>query len=218
MKCYIVKLIGVPFLVFFIDLGFFLLAREVFTQLQTLVPILLMNAFISVDIVIRPVSAKEDKFNRSILIISFLSMPIVFIMPYFEYRMIMNQILSPLITALISITGSVLLILGGMLLLLGRIQLGEYGGPRIVIEDKHQLITTGIYKCIRHPIYLGFLLLIFGYSVAFGSCLMTIIISFSFFLIFRSRMDIEEKLLVSEFGEKYLGYMKRTKRLIPFLY
>jgi protein-S-isoprenylcysteine O-methyltransferase Ste14 len=212
-----VKLLGVPFLVLFMDLGFFLFAREAFTQLQTLVPILLMNTFISIDIVIRPVSAKEDKFNRSILMISFLSMPIVFIMPYFEYRMIMNQILSPLI-ATISIKGSALLILGGILLLLGRIQLGEYGGPRIVIEDKHQLITTGVYKCIRHPMYLGFLLLFLGYSVAFGSCFMTILISFSFFLIFKSRMDIEEELLVSEFGEKYLGYMKRTKRLIPFLY
>ncbi|MFX0053138.1 MAG: methyltransferase family protein [Candidatus Hermodarchaeota archaeon] len=218
MKYYIEKLIGVPFLILFIDLGFFLFAREAFTKLQTLVPILLMNAFISIDIVIRPVSAKEDKFNRSVLIISFLSMPIVFIMPYFEYRMIMNQILSPLITALISISGSVLLILGGILLLLGRIQLGEYGGPKIIVEDKHKLITTGLYQFIRHPMYLGFLLLFFGYSLAFGSFVMTIAIIFIFFLIFKNRMDIEERLLISEFGEEYLRYMGRTKRLFPFLY
>ncbi|MFX0152720.1 MAG: methyltransferase family protein [Candidatus Hodarchaeota archaeon] len=218
MKYYIEKLIGVPFLILFIDLGFFLFAREAFTKLQTLVPILLMNAFISIDIVIRPVSAKEDKFNRSVLIISFLSMPIVFIMPYFEYRMIMNQILSPLITALISISGSVLLILGGILLLLGRIQLGEYGGPKIIVEDKHKLITTGLYQFIRHPMYLGFLLLFFGYSLAFGSFVMTIVITFIFFLIFKNRMDIEERLLISEFGEEYLRYMGRTKRLFPILY
>jgi protein-S-isoprenylcysteine O-methyltransferase Ste14 len=200
------------------DLGFILFAREVFTQIPTLVPILLLNAFISVDIVIRPVSAKKDEYNRYIIAISFLSMPFVFILPYYEYKVITTQILSPLIINLISTVGTVLLALGGILLLLSRIQLGEYGGPRIVIEDKHKLITTGLYQFIRHPMYLGFLLLFFGYSLAFGSFVMTIMIFITFFLIFKTRMDIEERLLISEFGEEYLGYRERTKRLFPFLY
>ncbi|MFX0182875.1 MAG: methyltransferase family protein [Candidatus Hodarchaeota archaeon] len=218
MKYYIGKLLGIPLLVMFMDLAFILFAREVLTQLHTLVPILLLNIFISIDIVIRPVSAKKDKFNRCIIAISFLSMPIVFILPYYEYKTITNQILSPLIFNVVSIISIVLLALGGMTLLLSRIQLGEYGGPKIVIEDEHKLITTGLYQFIRHPMYLGFLLLFFGYSLAFGSFVMTIVISSTFFLIFKNRMDIEERLLISEFGEEYLRYMEGTKRLFPFLY
>ncbi|MFX0206547.1 MAG: methyltransferase family protein [Candidatus Hodarchaeota archaeon] len=218
MKYYIWRLLGIPLLVMFMDLAFILFAREVFTQLQTLVPIFLLNVFISIDIIIRPVSTKKDEYNRYIVASSFLLMPILFILPYYEFIVLNDQILSPLIINLISIIGSALMTLGGILLLMSRIQLGEYGGPKIVVEDKHKLITIGLYQFIRHPMYLGFLLLFFGYSLAFGSFIMTIVITFTFFLIFKNRMDIEERLLISEFGEEYLRYMERTKRLFPILY
>ena len=218
MKYIIAKVIGVPLLVIFMDLGFILFAREVFTHLPTLVPILLLNVISSIDIVIRPVSAKKDEYNRSIMVIAFLSMPILLMLPYFEYKVITDQILSPSISNWTTMIGTALLMLGGILLLLSRFQLGKYGGPRIVIEDNHQLITTGVYQLVRHPIYLGFLLLFFGYSFTFGSIVLTIVISVAFFLIFKNRIDLEEKLLALEFGEEYLTYMKRTKRLFPFLY
>ena len=200
------------------NLGFILVAREVFSHFSMFVPILLLDVFISIDIVIRPVSAKKDEYRRSIIAVSFLSIPILFTLPYYEYKVLMVQILSPLIANWASIIGTVLLVLGGILLLLSRIQLGKYGGPKLVIEDKHQLITTGSYQYIRHPMYSGFLLLFFGYSLSFGSVIMTFTILVVFFLIFKNRMDIEEKLLISEFGEEYLVYMKRTKRLFPLLY
>ena len=212
------KLMGVPVLFFFINLGFILFASEVFLALQTLFPILLLNAFISIDIVIRPISEKRDEYNRAILIISFLLMPLVFMLPYIEFILFTVQFLTPLMSFWSFIIGTVLLVLGGVLLILSRIQLGRYGGPRIVIEDKHQLITHGVYQFVRHPMYLGFLLLFFGYSLAFGSIVMSLVISISFFLIFKNRMDIEEKLLISEFGEEYLTYMEQTKKLFPFLY
>ena len=209
---------GVPILLVFVNLGFLLFAREVFSQAQTLIPILLFNVVISTDIVIRPVSRKKDEYNRTVIIISFLMIPVGVTLPYFENKVIMEQILSLPTSNWILAIGTGFLIVGGILLLGARLQIGKFGGSRIAIEEKHQLITTGMYRYIRHPIYLGFLLLFFGYSFALGSIIATGGISLAFFLLFKSRMKMEENLLLASFGEEYLAYLKRTKRLFPFLY
>ncbi|MFX0124203.1 MAG: methyltransferase family protein [Candidatus Hodarchaeota archaeon] len=218
MKSRIKKLLGVPLLVMFMNLGFILFAGEVYTNFSRLIPIVLLNVIISIDIVIRPTSAKRDEYRRSILLISFLFLPIILFLPYQEFRIYSYQHLTPSIYNLTVITGTVLLFLGGNLLIISRIQLGKYGGPRIVIEESHQLITNGVYRFIRHPMYLGFLFIFFGYSLALGSIFMTIAICIFFFFIFKNRIDLEEKMLISEFGNKYIDYMKRTSKLIPFLY
>lgn len=213
------KIIGIPFLLIFINLGFILFESEVFKNPMRIIPILILNIFISIDILIRPISTKKDEYNRLIPAISFLSMPLIVLLPYLEFKLILDEITLLTHFSFYSfITGVILSIMGGVILLLSRIQIGQYGGPKIVVEDRHQLITNGLYRHIRHPIYLGFLFLFFGYSLAFGSFLMTIIIFLFLFLIFNKRMEIEERLLIAEFGKKYELYVTRTKKLIPYLY
>jgi protein-S-isoprenylcysteine O-methyltransferase Ste14 len=218
MNTLILKVLGIPILVIFMNLGFILFAGEVYTNSATLLPIFLLNVIISIDIVIRPTSSKKDRYKRSILIISFLLLPIILLLPYFEYKVFTQQSLIPLLYLWINLLGILLLSIGGIILLICRIQLGRYGGPRIVIETHHKLIMNGVYRFIRHPMYLGFLFIFFGYSLALGSVFMTIMICSSFLLIFKNRMDMEERLLLSEFGEEYADYMKRTKRLFPCFY
>jgi len=213
------KIIGIPFLLIFINLGFILFESEVFKNPMKTIPILILNIFISIDILIRPISTKKDEHNRLIPAISFLSMPLIVLLPYLEFKLILDEI--TLLTHFsfhLFITGVILSVMGGVILLLSRIQIGQYGGPKIVVEDRHQLITNGFYEHVRHPIYLGFLFLFFGYSLAFGSFLMTILIFLFLFLIFNKRMEIEERLLIAEFGKKYELYLTRTKKLIPYLY
>ncbi|MFX0095689.1 MAG: methyltransferase family protein, partial [Candidatus Hodarchaeota archaeon] len=205
------KLIGVSLCLIFMNLGFILFAREVYSQIPTFIPILLFNLFISIDVGIRPRSMKKDESNRALAGGAFLSMPLVLLLPYLEYKVVTAHILSPLMVNWLSISGTVLLGVGGGCLLLSRIQIGKYGGPKIVIEETHQLVTRGMYRYIRHPIYLGFLGLFGGFSLAFGSFLMTFGICFILFLVFRGRIELEEKLLISTFGEEYLQYKKRTK-------
>ena len=202
----------------FLNLGFILFSMEVFGFFPTLIPILLINIFISIDIVVRPLSTQKDEFNRSVIVISFLTVPFILYLPYYEYKIFTSQFLPLFVFNLMFLIGNAFLMLGGSLLFLSRKQLGKYGGSKIVIENEHQLITSGLYYYIRHPIYLGFLILFSGYSVALGSIVMMIVITGAFLLIFKKRMNLEEKLLISQFGEEYLNYMNRTKRLIPFLY
>ncbi|UCE14794.1 MAG: isoprenylcysteine carboxylmethyltransferase family protein [Candidatus Heimdallarchaeota archaeon] len=214
----LLKLMGLPILFIFMNIIFLLFEQEVFTTSETLLPILLIFTFIGIDIVIRPISEKKDEYNRLVISISFLALPIMLFLPYIEGQILIQNQFFMKVIGLTSLIGNVILVVGGAILVLSRIQTGEYGGPKIVIEDKHRLITTGLYRYIRHPMYSGFLLLFFGYSFSFGSIIITVLILIIFFVIFKSRMDLEEKLLLSSFGEEYQSYIERTNRLIPFLY
>ena len=88
-------------------------------------------------------------------------------------------------------------------------------GLRIVEDQK--LVTTGVYRYIRHPLYLGEFCRNIGIPLFFNSLMRLIIILLgNLFLLIR--VGIEEEMLVEEFGDEYREYMKRTKRLIPLLY
>lgn len=212
------KLLGIPFLVLFLNLFFIIFTPFVFKGIINLITIIIFNFFICIDIVIRPISAQVDQYKKSILIISFLLMPLMTFIPYFEYYWLLQDHLPVNFINWTECIGIAIMTFGGLITLVSRIQIGKYGGPKITIEKSHQLITSGMYKHIRNPLYLGFLLLFLGYNLAFGSIISTCIIPASLFLILRSRINLEEKLLFQTFGEEYVSYMKRTKRLIPFIY
>ncbi|GAC1333795.1 MAG: hypothetical protein NVSMB14_00710 [Isosphaeraceae bacterium] len=110
----------------------------------------------------------------------------------------------------ILIVGMVLRI--GPMYLLGR----RFTWP-LATQEHHVLVTSGYYRYIRHPSYLGALLIMIGWILVFRSgisfLLVLLIIPFSLFVIPK-----EEALLSAEFGEEYENYRRRTWRMIPFVY
>ena len=78
-------------------------------------------------------------------------------------------------------------------------------------------MENGPYKYVSHPSYTGILLIFIGVGLAYQSWGAIISIILLFTLAFGYRIRIEEKALISELGEPYIEYKKRTKRLIPFL-
>lgn len=85
------------------------------------------------------------------------------------------------------------------------------------IKKEHELITKGIYKYVRHPIYGGILIMINGALIVAGTY--TFIVFFlGMLLVLESYAKREENLLTKHFGKKYTEYMKTTKKFIPFVY
>ena len=148
----------------------------------------------------------------------FLVVPFILVLPFYENQVLTSHYFPEPLSKWVMWLGIICLIIGGILLLTSRIQIGRYGSSRIVLEDEHRLITQGIYGHIRHPLYLGFLLLFCGFSLSFQSFIFTLLIVSGLFVIFRKRMDMEEALLKSVFGEEYKSYVKKTKRLVPCIY
>jgi protein-S-isoprenylcysteine O-methyltransferase Ste14 len=97
-------------------------------------------------------------------------------------------------------------------------QLGKMFTVDVAISNAHTLKTTGLYRIVRHPSYLGLLLIIEGLVLFKGSALAFIISTVLVFLAMNYRMVVEENALKSEFGSDYENYMKRVKRILPFIY
>lgn len=114
--------------------------------------------------------------------------------------------------------------LGALLFLAGaflRISAVRTLGPRhsvwVAVQEDHRLVTDGLYRFVRHPSYVGALLTVFGWALAFRSDvgLAMVILVVPPIL---SRIGAEEQLLVSEFGDLYRAYQRRTARLLPLIY
>jgi protein-S-isoprenylcysteine O-methyltransferase Ste14 len=95
-----------------------------------------------------------------------------------------------------------------------RSNLGRNWSGRVTVKVDHQLIQSGPYAFVRHPIYSGLLLANVGAALFIGQwrCLLALLI----FLVETSRKAAkEEGLMVTEFGEKYEDYRRRTGFLFP---
>lgn len=120
------------------------------------------------------------------------------------------------------IIGIMLLIVGGTFRWTSRRALMKVGfgllnSSRLQIVKDQRLITTGVYRHIRHPLYLGEITRNLGFAIVFSS-LYGLVVMFigNIFLLFR--IEIEERMLVDEFGHEYKEYKKRTKKLFPYIY
>ncbi|GAB4189193.1 MAG: protein-S-isoprenylcysteine O-methyltransferase [Roseiflexaceae bacterium] len=89
--------------------------------------------------------------------------------------------------------------------------------PSLQIRDRHELVTTGIYHYIRHPMYasqwlwvLAQALLIQNWIAGLGGLLL-------FLPLYLLRVPREEQMMLEAFGETYRAYMHRTGRVLPLL-
>ena len=161
---------------------------------------------------------KTNPVYNVILLGLFILNPLLVILAFHENRLLIAGSLPFWDSAIVSYLGLLLLTVGGAVSVAGRAQLARFGSGVLHIEDDHRLMTTGVFGYIRHPVYAGGVLGVVGFYVAFRSVIMLILVSVLYFIVIRHRMLFEEEMLVEEFGDEYREYMKRTKRLIPFLY
>lgn len=113
--------------------------------------------------------------------------------------------------------GLVVLACGAALRVWPMMALGERFASVVAIQKGHSLQTSGLYGLVRHPSYVGILLMDIGFAGVFRSSVALLLLPIVFWM-FKRRMDVEEQLLVDEFGEDYRGYMGRTARLLPGVY
>ncbi|MEL7083954.1 MAG: isoprenylcysteine carboxylmethyltransferase family protein [Cyanobacteria bacterium J06597_1] len=105
-------------------------------------------------------------------------------------------------------------------IVLGQIAIRTLGKffDRLTIKSDHQLVREGIYSVIRHPIYTSYILLFVGYCIALQGWLSLGLLSATCLIWLGSRLSIEERMLVRQFGDDYHHYCQNTKRLFPLLY
>jgi len=113
--------------------------------------------------------------------------------------------------------GVLLYTAGGVLRLAPVFVLGRRFSGLVAIQPEHRLVTTGLYRVIRHPSYLGLFVLTLGWGLAFRSGV-GVIIAVLMLVVVLARIEAEERLLGETFGAEYEAYRARTWRLAPYVY
>jgi len=96
--------------------------------------------------------------------------------------------------------------------------LGRFFTVDVTVQSDQTVIDTGPYRLIRHPSYTGSLLAFYGLALCFANYITLFFLTVPITAVFFYRMRIEEAALQAGLGESYRQYMRRTRRLIPFVY
>lgn len=115
----------------------------------------------------------------------------------------------------VSYLGFLLFFLGIIMNWNGILTLNKQWSGMVVIKNDHKLIDSGIYTCIRHPIYAAILLEILGLGLALSNWVSILLLIVPNLAALVYRIYVEEKALIEHFGDVYTDYVRKTKRLIP---
>nr|MBC7613421.1 isoprenylcysteine carboxylmethyltransferase family protein [Pseudopedobacter sp.] len=111
--------------------------------------------------------------------------------------------------------GLLIAIAGLIILVLALLQLNKNISPFPTPKANSELVTNGLYSWMRHPIYSGILLFVFGYAI-YSQIEFRFLISVALLFLFYFKSSYEEKLLKEKFPD-YTNYQHQTRRFFPFI-
>jgi protein-S-isoprenylcysteine O-methyltransferase Ste14 len=114
--------------------------------------------------------------------------------------------------------GIALYIIGLLLRYISIIHLGRFFTRNVAVSDTHELISTGPYKILRHPLYLGLFLLSTSVPLFFSNILLTPLSYILMGSILNHRMILEENILLTNLGQSYHNWKQSRYKFIPFIY
>jgi protein-S-isoprenylcysteine O-methyltransferase Ste14 len=116
----------------------------------------------------------------------------------------------------LSVPGAAVCVLGFAFAIWARLHLGRNWGMPMSLKEDHELVTSGPYAMVRHPIYTGILTALIGSMFAAGAFWM---ILFAVCCpVFLNAARVEDRLMLQQFPNEYPEYKRRTKFLIPFVF
>lgn len=112
--------------------------------------------------------------------------------------------------------GAALTVAGLLFSVWARVHLGRNWSGIVTVKQDHELITSGPYAIVRHPIYTGLLLAFIGSAIARGEWRGVVAVAITWWA-FYAKMRREERFMCEQFGDAYQGYCERVPALVPFL-
>jgi protein-S-isoprenylcysteine O-methyltransferase Ste14 len=116
-----------------------------------------------------------------------------------------------------NVVGALIFIIGLVITVNAQMTLKRNYSGTLRIREGHQLITHGIYKYVRHPVYTGTLLRTFAIPI-YTTSLLGFLFALVGIPLFIYRIGVEEQMLIEEFSDEYLEYTKATRKLFPYVY
>ena len=114
-------------------------------------------------------------------------------------------------------SGTALVALGLAFSVWARILLGRNWSGTVTVKQEHELIRSGPYAHVRHPIYTGLLFALIGSAIVRGEWRGVLAVLIAFAALWR-KLRLEERWMIETFGDEYRRYREHTAALIPFLF
>jgi protein-S-isoprenylcysteine O-methyltransferase Ste14 len=112
--------------------------------------------------------------------------------------------------------GLAVFVAGLALAVWARVYLGRNWGMPMSQKADPELVTTGPYRSVRHPIYTGIILAMIGTTIAVSLYWLVVVILIGAYFIYSA--TVEERLMARTFPDTYPAYKQSTKMLIPFVF
>jgi protein-S-isoprenylcysteine O-methyltransferase len=136
-----------------------------------------------------------------------------FLLPYLPIFQFLN--FAP-VNPVVSSIGVFLCAAGMAFLVWARQHLGRNWSQTVSIKEGQELVTSGPYRYVRHPMYTGGLIACLGSAIVCGGAFVFLLVILG--SLFLWRVSAEDKLMAQQFPTEYPDYKKRTKALIPFVW
>ena len=111
--------------------------------------------------------------------------------------------------------GTACLVVGLWFFHQAHVDLGTNWSVTLEIREKHQLVTAGIYRFVRHPMYAALFLYAIGQALVVPNWLAGPSYIVAMAVLFPVRVGAEERMMLEQFGDEYAAYITKTKRLVP---
>ncbi len=141
--------------------------------------------------------------------------------PLFYFGWIQLFAMSSVTARVLDVIGLILYLAGFIFVLWARRTLGKYWGlstsQQVKLLDDHQIVQSGPYAFVRHPMYFGWWIAMLGLTLLYPVWAVFLLFLFSV-ISFAGRARREESALAERFGEQWIEYSKHTKFIFPFLF
>jgi protein-S-isoprenylcysteine O-methyltransferase Ste14 len=159
-------------------------------------------------------SSSKSQADRWSLALFWISIPVCFAVG----RMIARQGIGFPLDSSCKYIGIGVFVIGFIIRWVSVFQLGSMFTVDVSISSTHRLKTNGMYTIVRHPSYLGLMLITAGISLFMCNALSSLVIIVAIFSVTNYRIYVEEKALIAEFNGQYEDYKKRVRKMLPGVY
>ena len=111
--------------------------------------------------------------------------------------------------------GTAVFVLALWLLWRSHLDLGSSFSPKLQVTEQHTLVTNGVYRTIRHPMYAAHWLWAVAQALLLQNWIAGLAMLASFLPLYRLRVGLEEQMMLDHFGQQYREYMAQTGRVVP---
>jgi len=163
---------------------------------------------------VKPIARKESAASRASHVVPLVIAVALLAVPTAPSGLLSTRILPA--TRAVFFFGLGLVAAGLLFTVWARVHLGRNWSGIVTVKQDHELVRSGPYGLVRHPIYSGLLLAIAGSAVVRGEWRGVLALVIAFVALWR-KLRLEEAWMSETFGDQYADYRTRVAALIPFV-